>query len=176
MKKTTYTFIAIILICLAAVGFLVYERIGDHRQLQLLNIQVEELSKNLQELQLEKKAWEGEKTRVVQSLDSVQGVLRTTLGELDIVVESIEKSLDASNVVRESPTPIPQATLEPTPEGKSAPSASPRVTASPAATKQPAVTGTPKPMSATPSAQPAEAPATSTVSVTPASSKPSQKP
>ena len=126
MKKSTYTLIAFLVICLAAIGYLVFEKAGDQRQLKLLDAQIEDMSKSLDALRIEKLAWEGEKARVAQSLGSVQGVLRSTLDELDVVVESIGNSLSTNApVILETESPDPDVmTLSPiiSPEPSSMPS------------------------------------------------------
>ncbi len=117
MKKSSYTLIALLIICLGAITYLTIEKVGDQRQLKLLNEQAENLAKNLDDLRIEKLAWEGEKARVAQSIGSVQGVLRSTLDDLDIVVESIGKSLntkapvevDTSTEAEKTPVPSPKS-------------------------------------------------------------------
>ena len=134
MKKSSYTLIAFLVICLAAIGYLVFEKAGDQRQLKLLNAQIEDLNKNLDALRIEKLAWENEKSRVAQSLGSVQGVLRSTLDELDVVVESIGKSLSTKSpgiletgepepdVMTASPYSGPSPSMIPSPAAKETPS------------------------------------------------------
>ncbi len=58
MKKSSYTLIAFLVICLAAIGYLVFEKAGDQRQLKLLDAQIEDLNKRLDALRVEKLAWE----------------------------------------------------------------------------------------------------------------------
>lgn len=128
MKKINYTLIALLLICLAVIGYLAYEKVGDQRQLKLMNGQIEDLSKDLDALRLEKLAWEGEKSRVARSLGSVQLVLRNTLDELDDVVDSIGISEEASDIMAAGKTtekPV-EADPEAEPQSSSTPSPSPK--------------------------------------------------
>ena len=166
MKKSSYTLIAFLVICLAVIGYLVFEKAGDQRQLKLLDAQIEDLNKNLDALRIEKLAWENEKSRVAQSLGSVQGVLRSTLDELDVVVESIGKSLSTKS-------PGILETEEPDPDVKTAaPITSPRpsVSPSPAATETPPdrvplkMTSAPETASPSPTARPTPAALTQTPS------------
>ena len=166
MKKSSYTLIAFLVICLAAIGYLVFEKAGDQRQLKLLDAQIEDLNKSLDALRVEKLAWEGEKSRVAQSLGSVQGVLRSTLDELDVVVESIGKSLSTKS-------PGILETEEPDPDVRTAaPITSPRpsVSPSPAATETPPdrvplkMTSAPETASPSPTAKPTPAALTQTPS------------
>lgn len=158
MKKTSYTLIAFLVICLAAIGYLVFEKIGDQRQLKLLDAQIEDLSKGLDALRIEKLAWEGEKARVAQSLGSVQGVLRSTLDELDVVVEAISKSLSTNapgiletkapnlEIVTLAPVSSPAPAVTPPPVAKETPaSKAPVIATSTLEAAKPLATARPSP-------------------------------
>lgn len=156
MKKSTYTLIAFLVICLAAIGYLVFEKAGDQRQLKLLDAQIEDMSKSLDALRIEKLAWEGEKARVAQSLGSVQGVLRSTLDELDVVVESIGNSLSTNAPgILETESPDPDVmTLSPiiSPEPSGMPS--PAVKETPSDKAPMMVTSTPEAARPSPTTRP----------------------
>lgn len=162
MKKSSYTLIAILVICLAAIGYLVFEKAGDQRQLKLLDARIEDLNKSLDALRVEKLAWENEKSRVSQSLGSVQDVLRSTLDELDVVVESIGKSLTTKSpgifetekpdpdVTTAAPIPSPRPSMSPSPAARETPSdVVPRKATSAPETASPSPSARPSPVAST---------------------------
>lgn len=96
MKKASYTLIALLVICVAAIGYLAYERVGDRRQMKLLGEQVDSLHQDLDALRLEKLSWESEKAHVAKNLAEVRQVLTNTLSELGEVVDSIDLGPDTA--------------------------------------------------------------------------------
>ena len=159
MKKVTYSLVALLLICIVAIGVLWAGRVSDRRQIAEMETQLQEgaveldnATVQLTALKKEKTVWDQEKARVGQSLGSVRGVLIKTLGDLEEVSAAIGMPI-ATETPAASPTPA-----QPT----EPPAASP--TAVTEATKTPAATATPKlsptatsKATATPTASPAAA-------------------
>ncbi len=142
MKKSSYTLIALLIVCLAVIGYLVYEKVGDQRQLKLLGEQVESLNRGLDALRLEKLAWEKDKARVAENLTQVKQVLSRTLDELGGVVDSIGLSLEAAETaVSEAPEATVAETTQPEKETDASEKPAAKETAAPAAiTLKPAPT------------------------------------
>jgi hypothetical protein len=166
MKKTTYTLLALLLICIVAIGVLWAGRVSDRKQIAEMEVllqdnaaELDNTTVKLNALQKEKNIWDQEKARVGQSLGSVRGVLIKTLGDLEEVSASIGVPLavatPAASVVPEQTTKAPAVTAEPTVTVQATkapvtstgtPASSPTAAVSPTtskATEKPAVSPTP---------------------------------
>ena len=170
MKKTTYTLLALLLVCIVAIGVLWAGRVSDHKQIADLELQLQEGAAELDNatvqltaLQKEKSTWDAEKARVGQSLGSVRGVLIKTLGDLEEVSAAIGMPIATATPVA-SPTPdqpsvAPAASPAATDLATKAPATS---TATPKASPTVAVTAAPKATATTTASPKAEPTATST--------------